>query len=100
VSDALPQLGAMMIARPGGIDALVRLTAAWGAEWARRRDAAHARIIIHAPLDVRLAACLALARYAATSPPRERAGLGGGPHVAAWFAGHAYPPGAALGPPP
>lgn len=98
VSGALPQLGAMMIARPGGIDALVRLAAAWGAEWARRSDARHARMIVDTPLDVRLAACLALARYATTSPPRERAGLGGSPYVAASLAGHAYPPGADLAP--
>ncbi|MFO0760895.1 MAG: hypothetical protein U0359_30745 [Byssovorax sp.] len=97
-SGALPRLGAMMIARPGGIDALVRLAAAWGVEWARRSDAEHVRMILDAPFDVRLAACLALARYAANSPPRERAGLGGGPHLAAWFAGQAYPPGADLTP--
>jgi hypothetical protein len=98
VSDALPQLGALMITRPGGIDAFVRLCADWGVEWARRVDDEHARMITDAPFDVRLAACLALARYAVTAPARERVGFGGGPNVAAWFAGHAYPPGADLNP--
>jgi len=89
VSGALPGLGAMMIARPGGPDALVRVCVAWGWKWALHTDDDHVRMIAEAPPEARVAACLALARYATSAAPEDRTSLGG-PYLAAWLAGRAY----------
>jgi len=94
----LPLLGAATISRPGGIDAFLRVCQAWGKNRHFFVGDDHVRMIAGAPDDVRLAACLALARHAVSAPESVRTQQSGPVHIAAEIAGKAFPPGADLTP--
>ncbi|MFT3773461.1 MAG: AAA family ATPase [Minicystis sp.] len=94
----LTKLGAMMIARPGGIDAFLRVCEAWGKGRYFHASEDVVRMIADTSPEIRLDACLTLARYAATAPEQERTKQGGPVHIAAQIAGGAFPPGADLTP--
>jgi hypothetical protein len=95
---ALPRLGAMMLSRPGGVDALLRVCEAWSKAPHFHVRAEHVRIVADAPMPLRLEACLALARYAVSASDEVRRTQNGPVHIAAEIAGKAFPPGVDITP--
>jgi hypothetical protein len=61
----MPALGALLVARAGGEEALLRLCQRWAKLPGFAVDAAHVAMITGAPRDRRVAVCLALGRRAA-----------------------------------
>ena len=85
------RLGAMMVAREGGIDALLQVCRAWAELPRFSLGDAHIEMVSRAPAEVRLSACVALARFAISEPASERAELRGAPAIAAQIAARAFP---------
>lgn len=85
------RLGAMMVAREGGIDAFLQVCRAWADLPRFSLREAHVEMVSRAPAEVRLAACVALARFAISEPASERAELRGAPAIAAHIAARAFP---------
>ena len=94
----LPRTGAMMIARTGGADAMIRICETWGSGPHFSLHADHVSVVADAPPEPRLRACLALARRAAEQSEEARRKQGGPAAIMAELAGKAFPPGGDLNP--
>jgi hypothetical protein len=98
LTSGLPCLGAMLVARPGGMEALYQAIETWGQLPHFFVRDTHVRMIADTPPEVRGPAALALARWAMDRPLSLRMEHGGTPGIAAEIAASAYPPGADLRP--
>lgn len=92
------KLGTMMVTRKGGAQGLIQLCEIWSKQPYSFYGDARVEIVSSAPPDVRLATCMALARYACSRSLEERRQQGGAADIAATIAGKAFPPDADLGP--
>jgi hypothetical protein len=88
----LGETGAMMISRPGGVEAFFEVCEAWSLLPHFYVHEPQLRIFTGAPREARLRACLALARWAAARPPEERSERDSPAAIAARFAGSGFPP--------
>lgn len=91
VAGRMSKLGAVMLARPGGEDALIALCQSWPSGDRFLHEDAHVAMITALPDPRREEVCLALARWAAAQPHRGRDDFGAPVHIAATLAGKAYP---------
>jgi hypothetical protein len=88
----LPALGAMMLARAGGVEAFICVCEAWSKVRHFMIIDDHVQMVASAPAELRERACLALARYAASQEEDVRTEQGGPAHLTADIAGKAFPP--------
>jgi hypothetical protein len=91
----LPAVGAAMVARPGGAEALCRLCEIWGKTRTFFITAEHVRMVADVPEPRRMEACMTLARWALARPESERAEIFHNPgKIAAEIVARAFPPSA------
>jgi hypothetical protein len=95
---ALVPLGAMMVARQGGVEALIQACETWAKLDSFMVTKEHVQMVASTPPEVRLPACLALARYVATRRSKQRREFDSAACVIGQIAAGAYPPGADLNP--
>jgi hypothetical protein len=98
ITSGLPHLGAMMVARPGGMEAFCQVVEAWGALPHFFVRNTHVGMIAGTPPEVRAPAALALARWAMDRPLCVRTEHGSVAQIAVEIAACAYPVGADLRP--
>ena len=97
--EPLGKLGAVMLARPGGVEALIEVCQSWGSEGFVFLHAEHVAMFAELPRPRREEVCVTLARWAAEQPPAKgRDAMGKPGSLAASLAGKAFPPGADLTP--
>jgi hypothetical protein len=92
-------LGTMMLARPGGVDALARLCALWNDDNGYVDGKETAKMLMPLADDARVAACMQLATLAVGLPEKARTSqTGSAGRLLGETAGHAFPAGADLTP--